>query len=250
MRQSMVFQTAGLALSLMLAVPAFGQVTVHVTDLTSGNPVPLAAVQSLRGGDALETQSTNAEGIARLSYSDDAETVQVMALGYATVTVVWTGASISVGLPPQALELDSIAVSVEATRRFPGRLQFSARRDEHPGLFLDPFDIGIKSKYGVVEVFRELEGIRRTRWTGPRNMPTIVSSLGSGCIQYRLNNLPVRNGNWNYWPLSSLLPQDVMAMEIYRFIGEVPSELRKDAWPPNASHPCGLVVIWTREAWE
>ncbi len=80
-------------------------------------------------------------------------------------------------------------------------------------------------------------------------MPTIVTSLGTGCVRYRINNLRVRDASWNEWPLGSLLPQDVMAVEVYRYFGEVPEHMRKDAYPPEAILPCGLVVIWTKEAW-
>jgi hypothetical protein len=42
---------------------------------------------------------------------------------------------------------------------------------------------------------------------------------------------------------------DPFDVEIYRHFGEVPERLRKDAFPPSAMVPCGLVVIWTGEAW-
>ena len=234
-----------------LAWPASAQITVRVMDSISGNPVPLAAVQSLTEGEnVLETQSTSIDGVARLMSTSAVHSVKVMALGYVTVVVELDGSSdLEVSLRPQALELDSLTIEVERSGPIPGRLEFSRRRRDNSGIFLDPFDVGIKSRYGVVELFRELEGIRRTRWGGSRIMPTIVSNLGRGCLLYRLNNLRVKNANWNRWPLSSLLPQDVMAVEIYRYFGEVPQELQKDAWPPNAMSPCGLVLIWTKEAW-
>ena len=31
--------------------------------------------------------------------------------------------------------------------------------------------------------------------------------------------------------------------------GHLADNVRKDAFPPSAMVPCGLVVIWTREAW-
>lgn len=250
-RSLRIFLRLTLLVMACIARPASGQITVRVTDSRSGNPVPLAAVQSMtEGGNVFQTQSTNTDGVARLVSAPAVRFVKVMALGYATVVVEFDGApDLEVRLQPRALEIDSLTVVVERSGPIPGRLEFSRRREDHSGIFLDPFDVGLKSKYGVVEVFRELEGIRRTGWSGSRMMPRIVSNLGAGCLLYRINNRRVKNANWNSWPLSSLLPQDVMAIEIYRYFGEVPPELRKDAWPPDALHPCGLVLIWTTGAW-
>jgi hypothetical protein len=232
------------------------QIVVHVTDAPTGNPLPLAAVQSLdAGGRVLETQSSGNDGRVTLQNFPDIRIVRVTALGYVTGTAEIRGnrsygaRTVSVPLTPDAFELDSVTVEVEGGVVLPGRLQFTQRRDAQSGIFLDPFDVGLKSKYGVVHVFAELDGVRRVRWGGAKLMPTIVTSLGTGCVRYRLNNLRVRNSSWNAWPLGSLLPQDVMAVEVYRYFGEVPEHMRKDAYPPEATHPCGLVVIWTKEAW-
>jgi hypothetical protein len=47
--------------------------------------------------------------------------------------------------------------------------------------------------------------------------------------------------------MESLLPQDLMAVEIYRYFGEVPEGLRHNA--AVGGKLCGLIVIWTREGW-
>jgi len=251
-RPEVVRGAVALCLLALLGVPApaNSQVLVHVTDAISGNPVPFAAVQlTTSTSRVLQTQSTDFQGHASMLDLDGGHSVRVTALGYSEVIVeIDSRTELEISLDPVPIRVDSLAVTVDPTRPLPGRLQFTQRREEQDGIFLDPFDVGIKSKYGVIEVFRELEGIRRVRWGGSRIMPTIVSNLGTGCFNYRLNNLRVRNSSWNEWPLSSLLPQDVMAVEIYRYIGEVPPELLGDAAPANGP-TCGLILIWTKGAW-
>ena len=245
-----VWLTVVVAIVAAFPSSASSQLRVRVIDASSRNPVPLAAVQTTSvAGQVLETRSTSLDGVAILSALPDAHAVRVNALGYADAVIEIDGVTeLDVLLEPVPIRIDSLAVIVESTRSLPGRLQFTQRRSDHRGIFLDPFDVGIKSKYGVVEVFRELEGIRRVGWGGSRIMPRIVSNLGSGCFNYRINNQRVRNGSWNQWPLSSLLPKDVMAVEIYRYMGEVPQELLRDASPPTG-RSCGLILIWTKEAW-
>jgi len=250
--------TGRLARTLMLLlgalclsfIPASAQIVVRVIDAPSGNPLPLATVQSVdANGRVIETQSTDNTGTVRLGDVAAVRGVKVTALAYATQeldiqpTRAYGARIFEIKLIPTAFELEGLTVDVDATTQLPGRLPFTDRRASRTGIFLDPFDVGIKSKYGVVQVFTQLEGIRRTNFGGPRQMPTIVTNMGTGCVKYRLNNSRVRDPSWNRWPLSGLLPQDVMAVEIYRHFGEVPAHMQKDAWPPGANQLCGLVVI-------
>ena len=55
---------------------------------------------------------------------------------------------------------------------------------------------------------------------------------------------------WALYPLDGLQEGDIMGMEFYRYIGEVPKELRylASGMRDNQSM-CGLVMIWTRARW-
>ena len=254
-RLARICTLTSLAMSVV-ATAASGQLIVQVVDGPTGNALPLAAVQTLNAdGRVIETQSTDTDGRAVLQNQPAVRGIKVTALGYHPSETEVQGnraygpRPFNVSMTPSAFELDEVTVEVDATNALPGRLQFTQRREERTGIFLDPFDVGLKSEYGVVQIFTELEGVRRTGFGGARMAPSIVTNLGTGCVRYRINNSRVPDANWNLPPLSSLLPQDVMAVEIYRYFGEVPRHMQKDAFPPEANQPCGLVVSWPKEVW-
>jgi hypothetical protein len=84
-----------------------------------------------------------------------------------------------------------------------------------------------------------------------RPVPRIRTLLGSGCLAYMLDRHPIDpwfyRGIWEDSPLEFLQGQDVMAVEYYRHITEVPPDLKDFA---NVyDRMCGLVIFWTRAAW-
>ncbi|NQU44824.1 hypothetical protein HQ520_16160 [bacterium] len=207
----------------------------------------MALVQTLDSASVVLTGGlSDIEGSVRLARGESARSLRVEAMGYAVAVEALSGPDVTVRLATQPLEVAGLIVEVESRS---GLSQFSRRREAGRGLFLDPFDVHLKSKYGVREVFRDLDKVRRTDWSsrGPR----IVSGLGRGCFSYRLNNLPVRvewgRNPWETYPLDGVLPGDLMAVEIYRYFGEVPEELQHNAG--IGGDMCGLIVIWTREGW-
>lgn len=220
-------------------------VSVRVVDDASGLPLPEVSVQALdSAGSVLQTELTNLDGVAFLTPSPNLVAVKGSSFGYIDQSRALDAENLTIRLEAQPLELLGLTAEVEGRS---GRLQFSRRRAAGEGIFLDPVDVHQKSRYGVTEVFRDLEDqkVRRTNWSW--RGPSIVSGLGSGCFSYRLNNVQVRTdpgrNPWETYPLESLLPQDLMAVEIYRYFGEVPEGLRHNA------AGCGLIVIWTREGW-
>ena len=229
-----------------LAAPARAQIVVTVRDGRSGNPVPSALVRTLdSNGNLLASATTELQGQAVFPETEGVISVSVEALGYVSTTVRLTDRNLEVRLETDALKLDSIVVEADPADFLPGRMQFAQRRAGGEGLFLDPMDVGLKSKYGVLEIFRGLDelGVRR-RMLG--RFKKIESTLGNGCFEYRLDNLRVREPDWQRPPLSSLLPKDIVAVEIYRYFGEVPENLRHLA---GREQLCGLVIIWTRVGW-
>ncbi len=243
------FLTRGLLLLLaglvLCGTNLDAQTILRVLDAPSGNPIPQALVSS----DALSRgYVTGLDGLAVIPL--DSGEVSIGALGYEVAIVTLTGESpVEVRLTPRALALDSLIVEVEGGRS--GRALFSERRARGEGIFLDPLQVQLKIRYRISDLFYELEGVRGTigRRSGER-VP--ISTLGTGCFGYLLNSIRVplaflREDPWTRWPLSSLAPEDIMAVEVYRFIGEVPPELRRHAYVADQS--CGLIVIWAKEAW-
>ena len=260
----MRLRTEGTLFALVLTAvllgprPGAAQVRVLVVDSLSGLPVPGASVQLLDPEGLILTGALSSQsGYAVLQNQDLGSTIRVRAFGYETWTGPMTDRPIA-RLVPDALRVDSLVVEVDSRS---GLSQYRRRSQEFTGIFMDPAEVYLKSKYGVIEVFRFLreEGVRlfptgSTRELRPRehnspggSLQGIRSNLGSGCLNVRLNNRPVRRPRWDRYPLDGLLPKDIMAVEIYRHFGEVPPELRANAG--IGITPCGLIVIWTTEAW-
>lgn len=228
----------------MRTPPAQAQTVVQVIDGRSGNPVPQALIQS----DSL-SRGYLTDIAGRTVLPIRAGDVTISALSYRTTTVSLNGTvQLEVRLEPVGLELDSLVVDIDQAST--GRAIFSERRARGQGIFLDPGIVQLKIKHRVSDLFYDLEGVRGQ--LSPASGERIpVSTLGTGCFAYLLNSKRVPTDGvrdpWRAWPLSSLTPEDIMAVEIYRYIGEVPPELRRFAEVDLKL--CGLIVIWAREAW-
>ncbi len=221
-------------------------IVVRAVDDVSGLPIPQALVILLDAtGAELGRRTSDIDGVVRWS-GVRAAVVRVVAVGYAPLEMPPTETEVIARLEVRPIELEGLVGRVDGTS---GASQFSRRRSLGRGIFLDPVDVALKSRYGVREVFRDVEGVRRTEWSG--GGPKIVSSLGGGCFGYRLNDLPVRvdsgRNAWETYPLDGILPNDLVAVEVYRYFGEVPEDLRHNA--AIGGGLCGLIVLWTREGW-
>ena len=53
---------------------------------------------------------------------------------------------------------------------------------------------------------------------------------------------------WKGSPFGWVRGRDVVAVEFYRYIGDLPPELRRFA-DDDGNHLCGLVVFWTADGW-
>lgn len=170
---------------------------------------------------------------------------------------------------PDAVLLEPLIVT--GTSRA-GRSQFERRRTEWGrGIFLGPEQIDSIAPRHVGEVFRGLEKVQ-LRWdwgqlssgaSGP--LPRIRTYLGRGCMLYMVDHVPVRpepwiREDWAGYQLSGLRPDDLVAVEVYRYVGEAPPELRRYASQTRTIFTdtsietvdidlCGLTVIWTRAGW-
>jgi hypothetical protein len=92
-------------------------------------------------------------------------------------------------------------------------------------------------------------------------MPWLRSVRGRGCMLYMVDWVPVRpadpsapGGDWGGYQLGLLDEQDLVAVEVYRSVLEVPRELQRYTYSlsptggPGLVH-CGLVLFWTRQGW-
>jgi hypothetical protein len=247
---SLTLEALVFLLALILPLNGEAQMTVRVVDQRSGFPIPLASVVfSGADGRALVNRLTNDDGITRVEDVLGATHLTIEALGYQAVSIALpSDRDVRIRLHAAPIDLDSLRVTVRSSNN--GRTQFSLRRQQGDGIFLDPLDVSQKIKHRVSDIFYEMPGVRRSFSTSDGE-PKLIPSLGRGCLNFRVDNQPVRlrtgQTPWANWPLSSVLPSDVMAVEVYRFFGEVPLELRHEA--AIGGGPCGLVVIWTKVGW-
>jgi hypothetical protein len=170
-------------------------------------------------------------------------------------------------LSVEPAQLDPITILAPSGWRItPGAIVNAERRDRGLGVFLDRADVLARSTYDIRDAVRGVEGIRvgmgrrgtcnlgRSRgsaialWDGL----CLISSMGWGCMNMVINEQPLMSwGGQTAWELAALLPrpEGVAAMEIYRTYQEVPDRHKATAWPAGQLEPCGLVAVWTIEAW-
>jgi hypothetical protein len=191
--------------------------------------------------------------------------LQAQALGYAPTTSqtvrVEDGQLLTVDfrILPEAILMQPLLVTA---RRGSGEELFYKRMDEWGrGVFMTPDMIdSIAPEVHPAEVFRNrddtwLSWLGVTRFGAP--IPRLKSFKGAGCLGIMVNRIPVVlhpgdvGGIWENYPLDMLRPEDLVAVEYYRYVGEAPPELRRFAKPPGltAAAQCGLVVFWTEAGW-
>ena len=169
-----------------------------------------------------------------------------------------------ISAPADPVELAGLVVEVVGNR---GRDAFSRRRDEGRGVFLDPGDLALRDPQDLIDLFRDLEGVRVV-WSTMRHdsgemKPTPTVRAGANnCMAYMLDKLAVRllpgdnRSPLTVFPLSTLQASDIMAVEIYRSLGEAPEEIRNSAfrgvWGRGGSYEefsCGVTVFRTKPRW-
>ncbi|MFG1691633.1 carboxypeptidase-like regulatory domain-containing protein [Gemmatimonadota bacterium] len=205
--------------------------------------------------------------------------VRVTALGYGTTVsdrLLMSAADdleLVVGLQPDPVELPGVVTVIPQDRR--GRDSFLRRAAAGRGLFIDPEWLSRIEMYHPADALRVLgeDGVSVWWDVGPLDseslavgpIPRVRSALGNGCFVYLLDERPVFKRHpetvllspWSYWPLNSLLPSDIAAMEVYRYPGEVPPEFRPQAvrefYASDSTYvgeeSCGIVMIWTKTRW-
>ncbi len=168
----------------------------------------------------------------------------------------------------QALMLATISVTVGG----PSAPEvFAARMATEDGVFFTPEMVdSLRPRTHAGEIFGHAGGAR-VRWswgvaddlqTGP--IPSLRTYKGYGCINYIVDRTVVPksvfgSSPWGVAPLSSVTPENLMAVELYRTWSEVPEDFRSALRVHNPQEAaalmeinrkrCGVAVIWTRSGW-
>jgi hypothetical protein len=249
-----------------------------VVDDRTLEPVPGALVRLVIQGWL--DRATETDSIGRFFLStprEDQYQLEVSRMGYQTTrsqrVLVAAGDTVSVEFRvlPDAILMDPIMVT-GYTRR--GRNAFDRRRQEWGrGLFLTPAQIDSIAPEHPAHALEGLEKVHVQWGWGPTPsggsgpMPSVRGLLGRGCLLYMVDFVPVRPepfapGIWSGYQLGSLLGKDIVAVEVYRSVSEVPPELYRfsnqvrtifSEGGPGVRYQyffnCGLVVFWTRAGW-
>ena len=242
-------------LGLLLVQPASGQVLRgYVVDDSTRAGIEGATVTLIRGDSTIGSSISDSDGWFSFDLPESG-TYQLDAqrLGYArsrskalfvspseTMTVEFL-------LRTEAIVLEPIVVTAGRGR---GLSQFSGRMEEWgKGVFMTPAMIDSINPLHPADVLRGQEETWLSWRSGRWNMiPRIKTFLGVGCVNYVLDGRKINEDLWGpAWvesPLSWISGKEVIAVEYYRYMGEVPPELRHHA------NGCGLLVFWTSIGWE
>jgi hypothetical protein len=234
----------------------------HLVDRVTGSPVSGARIELIKGDELKGYSLTDSAGFFRLPVPQPGDYVlEATSLGYArsrshsidvhppdTITVEFA-------IHPEAILLEPLIVTAKSSY---GRASFRKHMEEWgKGVFFTPEMVDSINPRHPADV---LHGADKThfvwRWGQGKAVPSIRTFLGHGCLAYMLNRLPVSAsiypGIWENSPLALIRGEDIVAVEYYRHISEVPRELLHFAEVGGAyglPRMCGLVVFWTRAAW-
>jgi hypothetical protein len=274
--------------TVFLPSPVYSQaVKGHVIDDLTSEGIDGVLVTLLRYGREGRTALTDSTGSfflplpGRGPYSLEAER-----LGYATsrsrrfIAELTDTISVEFRLNMEAILLDPLVVTAVDGR---GESRFERHQVEWgKGVFMTPEMVDSIQPGHPADVFR---GQEKTRFTWGfsqktnKAIPKIRTYLGTGCLAYMVNFFPVipprwdppvrgragsqfadvyRTSIWENTILELVDGEDLVAVEYYRHISEVPPDLRNYAMMDedisgrgglSAVQNCGLVVFWTADGW-
>lgn len=258
-----------LAVALVLAVALPGRAPAqvirgHVVDDSTETGLPDVEVSLLVDSVRVQRVVTDTAGFFRFALPDSA-TVQLEGrrIGWRTVL------SRPLRVPPSDTVSVELWMGVRAIPVAPlyvtarsslGRSRFYRHMEEWgEGVFITPEMVDSIDPIHPVDVLRGQEQTWLSwRFGERRPVPDIRTYLGHGCVAFMVNGVQVRrwagNGGgvagaaaFEDSALETLEGRDIVAVEYYRYMGEVPPELRRYADIRDVQ--CGLVVYWTAEGW-
>jgi hypothetical protein len=255
---------------------AAGQV-IHgrLLDDSTAAPISGATIVLLSSeGESLGLTFSDSNGAFLLPVKIGTYQLQAQRLGYQTtlsvpfqVAVVDT-LTVQFFVGAEAIRLAPLIVSAART---PGRELFSERMKTGEGFFFTPAMVdSLRPRTHVGEIFRHAEDTR-VRWTWGRHengdtgpLPIVSTYVADTCLHFIVDRTPVpppffESSVWGVPPLSEVMPEDLIAIEVYRGWFEVPEDFRqhllvRDRWERDALRlinrkDCGVVIIWTRDGW-
>ena len=246
MRRSASF---ALLLVLLTAAPASAQaIRGHLIDDSNQAPVAGATITVIIGESRSTQTLTGEDGYFFVTLDAwGTRQLEAMRIGYKTTTsqpfLVEPSDTVTVDfrILPDAVLLAPLLVTARSNR---GREAFFRRMENWDrGIFITPAMVdSINPRQHPAEVLRKQPkvwlswGWGSDPWSGISGpIPNIHTYLGEGCVSYMIDGRAVRRPRfaegpmWLDWPLNTLKAEDIVAVEVYRHITEVPEELRNAA---------------------
>ncbi len=175
-------------------------------------------------------------------------------------------------LASEVVLLEPLVVTIPVIQ---GRKLFERRLELGKGVLLGPEAVdSLRPERHAGEILQHVDKVR-VRWgwgyyengrNGP--MPRVRTYLGNGCVNYIVDRTPIPDpwflgvsSPWGVSPLAELTPEDLVAVEIYRHVTEVPDDFmnqliidtrdkgRKVRDMFHRDFTCGVVIFWTEESW-
>jgi len=275
------------------ARPAHGQIQAvrgHLIDDGSLLPVGGATITLVLGEARMTQVLTRDDGSFFIGLDKwGSYRLEAARIGYGTALSqpfqVEAGDTVSVDfrILPDAVLMSPLMVTARSNR---GENVFYRRMEGWgEGIFVTPEMLDSIQPRHPADVLRGQDNIwlswgwasnPETLARGP--VPNIRTFLGSGCLAYMVDGRPILRPRWatgSVWldyPLDLLSGDDLVAVEIYRHISEVPPDIRSAAEqlfngesPPGVPRlngtmaqrvqqdftagSCGIVNFWTRVGW-
>ena len=245
----------------------------HLIDIEASRAILAGAVTLLSGDERLAATTTDDEGYFLLRVPGPGEyRLEATRLGYRTTVSqpfeVLRGDTVTVrfGVSPEAILLEPLVVVAHTNR---GMFRFLDHMEAWgEGIFVTPAMIDSIKPRHYADVFRNQEDVWLSwRWgelsTGSYGvLPSIRTFKGRGCLTYMVDR--IRIGPWNWYVLEGLDPKRIVAVEIYRYPGELPPDMRnqgskEDSWIDEGAFgaqyrrtsllSCGVAILWTAQGW-
>lgn len=283
------------ALACVLALLTSTQVSAqairgHLIDDSNGAPVGGATITVFVGEVRGPQTLTGDDGYFLLTLEEPGSyQLEAMRIGYRTTTShallvePLDTLTVEFRVLPDAVLLRPLLVTARSNR---GRDAFNRRMENWDlGIFITPEMVdSIHPRQHPAEVLRNQPkiwlswGWGRDPWSGISGpIPNIRTYLGEGCVSYMIDGRAVRRPRfaegpiWLDFPLNTLKAEDIVAVEVYRHISEVPEELQNAAnevfhgeAPSNLPsiaaggepvqwdfipRTCGIINFWTKAGW-
>jgi hypothetical protein len=162
--------------------------------------------------------------------------------------------TVEASIHPEVILMEPLVVTAKSSY---GRTQFRTHMELGKGVFFTPEMVdSINPRHPADVLWEADKTFFIWRFGGRKPIPEIRTTLGSGCLGYMLNRNPIDpsfyRGLWENSPLEFLRGEDVVAVEYYRHISEVPPDLWDFAYVNGRGgmpKMCGLVIFWTRAGW-